>query len=170
IIITLGALFSTASAFNASLYGSSRMTYVMARDGIFPRFFKTVSKKGRVPYISILTISGLTLILTLVLDLSQIANLASSIFLLLFAVISLTSLILRKKIKANFIIPLLGFLLATALFGIFLWNLIGQVVIEVSENNFSGSFVTIILLPILIIVMSIGSVITIKVQKKKAQN
>ncbi len=170
IIITLGALFSTASAFNASLYGSSRMTYVMARDGIFPRFFKTVSKKGRVPYISILTISGLTLLFTLVLDLSQIANLASSIFLLLFAVISLTSLILRKKIKANFIIPLLGFLLATALFGIFLWNLIGQVVIEVSENNFSGSFVTIILLPLLIVVMSIGSVITIKAQKKKVQN
>ncbi len=170
IIITLGALFSTASAFNASLYGSSRMTYVMARDGIFPRFFKTVSKKGRVPYISILSISGLTLVFTLVLDLRQIANLASSIFLLLFAIISLSSLILRKKTKANFIIPLVGFLLTTALFGIFLWNLIGQVIVDVSENNFGDSFVTIILLPLLIIVMTIGSVITIKTQKKKLQN
>ncbi len=167
IIITLGALFSTASAFNASLYGSSRMTYVMARDGIFPRFFQTVSKKRRVPFISILVISGLTLIFALVLDLSQIAQLASSIFLILFAIVSLSGFVLRKEIKANFFLPLLGFVLATTLFGIFLWNLISRVIIDVSENNFGESFVIIILLPLLIIVMAIGSVITIKVQKNK---
>ncbi|MHA1125476.1 MAG: APC family permease [Candidatus Heimdallarchaeota archaeon] len=168
IIITLGALFSTASAFNASLYGSSRMTYVMARDRIFPKFFQTVSKKGRVPYISILTISGITLIFTLVLDLTQIANLASSIFLMLFAIISLSGFVLRKKIKANFIIPLVGFILATGLFGIFIWNLVTSVISEVSAGIFNQSFITIILLPVLIIVMSVGSVITIKVQKKKS--
>ena len=168
VIITLGALFSTASAFNASLYGSSRMTYVMARDGIFPKFFQTVSKKGRVPYISILTISGITLLFTLLLDLRQIANLASSIFLMLFAIISLSSLVLRKKIKANFIIPLIGFILATGLFGIFVWNLVTNVISDVSAGIFNESFITVILLPVLIIVMSIGSVITIKVQQKKS--
>jgi len=168
IIITLGALFSTASAYNASLYGSSRMTYVMARDRIFPKFFQTVSKKGRVPYISILTISGITLIFTLVLDLSQIANLASSIFLMLFAIISLSGLILRKKIKANFVIPLVGFILATGLFGVFIWNLVTSVISEVSAGIYTQAFITIILLPVLIVVMSIGSVITIKVQKKKS--
>lgn len=170
IIITLGALFSTASAFNASLYGSSRLTYVMARDGIFFGFFRTLSKKGRVPYISILTISGLALILTLTLDLAQIANLASSIFLLLFGIVSLSSLVLRKKIGANFIIPLLGFILAVAIFGIYLWNLITKVISEVAVNNYKESFVTIILLPVLIIVMSLGSFITIKNHKKKVQN
>jgi len=169
IIITLGALFSTASAYNASLYGSSRMTYVMARDRIFPKFFQTVSKKGRVPYISILTISGVTLIFTLVLDLSQIANLASSIFLMLFAIISLSGFVLRKKIKANFVVPLLGFILATGLFGVFVWNLVTNVISEVSEGVFNQSFITIILLPVLIVIMSIGSVITIKTQKKKLQ-
>jgi len=170
IIITLGALFSTASAFNASLYGSSRMTYVMARDGIFPKFFKKVSKKSRVPFISIITISGITLIFTLALDLAQIANLASSIFLLLFAIVSLSGFILRKKIKANFIIPLVGFILATGLFGIFTWNLIRNVISEVGAGIYNQSFITIILLPLLIIVMSIGSVITIKAQLKKVEN
>ena len=170
IIITLGALFSTASAFNASLYGSSRMTYVMARDGIFPKFFKKVSKKSRVPFISIITISGITLIFTLALDLTQIANLASSIFLLLFAIVSLSGFILRKKIKANFIIPLVGFILATGLFGIFTWNLIRNVISEVGAGIYNQSFITIILLPLLIIVMSIGSVITIKAQLKKVEN
>ena len=170
IIITLGALFSTASAFNASLYGSSRMTYVMARDGIFPKFFKKVSKKSRVPFISIITISGITLIFTLALDLAQIANLASSIFLLLFAIVSLSGFILRKKIKANFIIPLVGFILATGLFGIFTWNLIRSVISEVGAGIYNQSFITIILLPLLIIVMSIGSVITIKAQLKKVEN
>ncbi|MHA1221109.1 MAG: APC family permease, partial [Candidatus Heimdallarchaeota archaeon] len=88
VIISIGALFSTASAFNASLYGSSRLTYVMARERIFPRFFQKVSKKSRVPYISILAISGISLVMTLTLKLDQIAKLASSIFLLLFAVVS----------------------------------------------------------------------------------
>lgn len=161
IIVSIGALFSTASAFNASLFGSSRMTYVMARDRIFPRFFQTVSKKSRVPYISILTISGVTLILTLTLDLAQIAQLASSIFLILFAIISLSSLVLRKKIKANFIIPLLGFLMALSLLGIFIWHLINQV--RLDDTN---ARITLILLPILIVVMIIGSIVTIKIQER----
>ena len=161
IIVSIGALFSTASAFNASLFGSSRMTYVMARDRIFPRFFQTVSKKSRVPFISILTISGITLIFTLVLDLAQIAQLASSIFLILFAIISLSSLVLRKKIKANFIIPLLGFIMALSLLGIFIWHLINQVMI--GDTN---ARVTLILLPILIVVTIIGSIVTIKLQER----
>ena len=142
----------------------------MARDGIFPKFFKKVSKKSRVPFISIITISGITLIFTLALDLTQIANLASSIFLLLFAIVSLSGFILRKKIKANFIIPLVGFILATGLFGIFTWNLIRSVISEVGAGIYNQSFITIILLPLLIIVMSIGSVITIKAQLKKVEN
>ena len=161
IIVSIGALFSTASAFNASLFGSSRMTYVMARDRIFPRFFQTVSKKSRVPYISILTISGVTLVFTLVLDLAQIAQLASSIFLILFAIISLSSLVLRKKIKANFIVPLLGFLMALSLLGIFIWHLINQV--RLDDTN---ARITLILLPILIVLMIIGSIVTIKIQER----
>ncbi|HUU78579.1 MAG TPA: amino acid permease [candidate division Zixibacteria bacterium] len=166
IIITLGALFSTASAFNASLYGSSRMTYVMAREGIFPKFFQTVSKKNRVPFISILIISTITLIFTVVLDLGQIARLASSIFLLLFAIISLSSLVLRKEIKANFIFPLIGFIMAFSLLGIFIWNLIKDVILEVSQGIYNKSLLTAILLPSLIIVMSIGSIVTIKIKSK----
>ncbi len=165
IIISLGALFSTASAFNASLYGSSRMTYVMARDKIFPKFFQTVSKKSRVPFISILTISGITLVFTLTLKLAQIAQLASSIFLLLFATISLTSIILRKKINAKLIWPLLGFIMAILLFGIFIWHLITQF-INGDEITHSNARLTLILLPVLIMVMIIGSIITIKIQEK----
>jgi amino acid transporter len=167
VIVSLGALFSTASAFNASLFGSSRMTYVMAKDRIFPSFFQRVSKKSRVPFISILTISGVTLVLTLTLDLAQIAQLASSIFLLLFATISLSSLVLRKKIKANFVFPLLGFLLALSLLGVFIWHMINQVM-----QDDKNARITLILLPLLIVLMIIGSVVTIRVQErtKKAQS
>ena len=161
IIISLGALFSTASAFNASLYGSSRMTYVMARDSIFPKLFQKVSKKTRVPIISILTISGITLIFTIVLNLNQIARLASSIFLILFAIIALAAIILRKEIKANIFPPLFGFILALILFGIFMWNLITDVI-----NSIEGALLTLILLPSLILLMTIGSIITIKIQNK----
>ncbi|HUT82706.1 MAG TPA: APC family permease [Candidatus Bathyarchaeia archaeon] len=166
ILITIGALFSTASAFNASLYGSSRLAYVMAREKVFPTFFSKVSKKGRVPYISILLISGIILVMTLTLNLEQIAKLASSIFLLLFSLMTLSSLILRKNIKAKFIIPFFGFILSTSLFGIFIWNLIKEVI-----NKEEGALITIILLPILIILVGIGSYFTMRIQtKQKKQN
>ncbi|MHA1212412.1 MAG: APC family permease, partial [Candidatus Heimdallarchaeota archaeon] len=164
VIISIGALFSTASAFNASLYGSSRLTYVMARERIFPRFFQKVSKKSRVPYISILAISGISLVMTLTLKLDQIAKLASSIFLLLFAVISLSSLVVRKETKANFIIPFLGFILATGLFVIFLWNLITEV-----SKGVEGALIMLILLPVLIVIVGIGSYITLRAQSEKKE-
>ncbi|MHA1629930.1 MAG: APC family permease [Candidatus Heimdallarchaeota archaeon] len=161
IIITIGALFSTASAYNASLYGSSRLTYVMARESIFPYFFKKVSKKSRVPFVSILFISIITLVMTLSLDLQQIAELASSIFLLLFAIIALASLVLRKKINARFIWPFLGFITSTILFGIFF----SRIIMDLIAGDPSAK-ITIILFPILLVLVTIGSLITMKVQKK----
>jgi len=91
--------------------------------------------------------------------------LASSIFLLLFATISLTSIILRKKINAKLIWPLLGFIMAILLFGIFIWHLITQF-INGDEITHSNARLTLILLPVLIMVMIIGSIITIKIQEK----
>ncbi|MFW9924818.1 MAG: APC family permease, partial [Candidatus Thorarchaeota archaeon] len=161
IIITIGALFSTASAFNASLYGSSRLSFVMARETIFPNFFQKLSKKNRVPIASIIVISAITAVMTLVLPLQQIAELASTIFLLLFATVSLSSLILRKETKANFILPLLGFLMSSSIFGVFIWYLIKQIIEE------GKGYATIIILPIVIVFSIMGSIITIKIQNKK---
>ncbi|MBD3190169.1 MAG: amino acid permease [Candidatus Heimdallarchaeota archaeon] len=160
IIIIFGALFSTASAFNASLYGSSRLTYVMARESIFPHFFQRVSKKNRIPFVSILVISGITLLITLTLNLQQIAELASTIFLLLFATVSLSSLILRKEIKANFLLPLLALLLSAGCFGLFLWHLISGM------QDTGEGWLTLILLPVVILIAIVGSVITITLQKR----
>lgn len=163
VIITLGALFSTASAFNASLYGSSRLSFVMARETIFPAFFQKVSKKNRVPVVSILIISFITLIFTFVLPLQQIAELASTIFLLLFATVSLSSLIVRKETKANFIFPFLGFLTSTAIFGLFIWHMIQQ---AIESGGKVTEFITLIILPVVILIAIIGSIITIRVRKK----
>lgn len=170
IIITIGALFSTASAFNASLYGSSRLGFVMSRERIFLPFFKKVSEKSRVPYISILTISVITAIMTLTLNLQQITELASTIFLILFATVSLSSLLLRKKTKANFIIPFLGFLGTFSCLILFIWHLISGVINDVQDGiplKESSSLVTVIVLPVLIILVVIGSYFTIKLQNPK---
>ncbi|NHJ83965.1 MAG: amino acid permease [Asgard group archaeon] len=168
VIITIGALFSTASAFNASLYGSSRLTYVMSRESIFPHFFQRVSKKTKVPFISIITISGVTLLITLTLKLEQIAQLASTIFLLLFATVSLASLIVRKETKANFILPFLGFIMSASIFGLFVWHLIQQLLLGGEEAH--SAKITLIILPVIIVIVAIGSIITIKLQEKKADN
>ncbi|MEA2071172.1 MAG: APC family permease [Asgard group archaeon] len=170
IIIAIGALFSTASAFNASLYGSSRLGYVMAREKIFPGVFKKVSDKNHVPYVSILIISTITALMTLTLNLKQIAELASTIFLLLFASVSLSSLLLRKKTKANFIIPFLGFLFSSLCFFLFLWYLINGIRLEVLAGTpltETEGFVSILVLPIVLLVVGIGSYLTTHYYDKK---
>ena len=51
--------------------------------------------------------------------------------------------------------------MALSLLGIFIWHLINQV--KLDDNN---ALVTLILLPILIVVMIIGSIVTIKLQER----
>jgi hypothetical protein len=173
IIISIGALFSTASAFNASLYGSSRLGFVMSREKIFPPFFKKVSKKSRVPFVSILIISAITILMTVTLKLQQIAELASTIFLLLFAAVSLSSLVVRKKTNAVIIIPLLGFIASLGCLITFIWHVISEVVIKVQAGTplfQTSGIITLIALPILFVIVAIASTLTIRLQTKKEGN
>jgi amino acid transporter len=163
ILISLGALFSTASAFNASLYGSSRVVYVMARENVFISIFKKLSRKARVPFISILTISGLTAVLTVSLNLQQIAQLAGLIFISMFAAVSLASFLLRKEINANWVMPMIGFVLSVVGLGINIWYQISQYIEEGSFQN----LLPLILFPVVILLAFLGSFLSIKYNQEQ---
>ena len=67
-LVAVGALFSTASAINATLFGGANVSYVIARDGELPRFFDRQvwhrSSEG------LLITSGLVILFILGFDLS----------------------------------------------------------------------------------------------------
>lgn len=85
-LIAIAAMLSTASAINATLYGAARLSYCIARDGELPAVLER--KVWGQPVEGLLIISGLTLIVANVFDLTSIATMGSAGFLLIFAAVN----------------------------------------------------------------------------------
>jgi amino acid transporter len=110
LLISLGALLSTASAINATLFGTARLGMVMAEDKALPKAFSIRERTRDIPWISLCIICGITLLFVNVGNLSVISAFASSTFLLIFASINLAAFRLRESIKINPWLPILGLL------------------------------------------------------------
>jgi len=113
-LIGLAALFSTASAINATMFGTARLGMVMATEKALPRVFAFRRRRSTIPWVSLLVITLLTLVFVNIADLAMISSFASSTFLLVFAVINLSALRLRRKLGTGPLLPGLG--LACTLF------------------------------------------------------
>ena len=81
-LIVVAALLSTASAINATLYGTSRLTVVIAIDGELPsELERTIA--GR-PVVGLLITAVASLLIANLIPLSAISSLASAGFLIIF--------------------------------------------------------------------------------------
>lgn len=88
-MIAAAALLSTGSAINATLYGTARISYVIAKEGELPEGLeKEVWKR---PIEGLLITSGLTLMVANLFDLSRISTMGSSGFLLIFAAVNVAN-------------------------------------------------------------------------------
>lgn len=110
-LLGFGALFSTSSALNASLFGSSRLAYAMAREGIMPSFFAKLSKTTKAPYIGLIFSSSIILILALLGVVKSLSALASLIFLIIFFMVSLSNFKLRHITHSTIVYPCLAMIL-----------------------------------------------------------
>jgi amino acid transporter len=131
LLIGLAALLSTASAINATLFGTARLGVEMATKGALPHAFSSRSRNNHTPWISLLAITSLTLIFVNTANLTIISSFASSTFLLIFAAINLSAWKLRHVINPDqdvinsTVLPLFGVLLSLASWGtlmIYLWH------------------------------------------------
>jgi amino acid transporter len=82
-LIAVGALFSTASAINATLFGAANVSYVIARDGQLPQVFSWKFRKKASGGLFIT--AALVIVFILFFDLSGIAMMGSGAFLLIYA-------------------------------------------------------------------------------------
>ncbi len=85
-LIAIAAMLSTASAINATLYGSARLSYCIARDGELPATLER--KVWGEPVEGVLITAGLTLFVANIFDLTSISTLGSAGFLLIFAAVN----------------------------------------------------------------------------------
>ena len=105
---------STASAINATMFGTARLGEVMAKDKELPHVFSVKERTRDIPWVSLCIISGPTLVFVTLGDLTVVSSFASSTFLLIFASINLSAFRLRKKIGISTLSSLSGVLLCLA--------------------------------------------------------
>jgi amino acid transporter len=106
VLIAAAALLSTASAINATLYGSGRLSYVIARDGELPKELER--KVWDRPLEGLFITSGLTLVVANVLDLTSISTTGSAGFLLIFAAVNAANVHLARQTHSRRWISALG--------------------------------------------------------------
>ena len=97
VIVAIGALISTASSINANLYAVTNVTYQLAKDGELPsEFGKPIahSREG-------LVVSGVAIVvLSVLLDLSEIAAIGSLLILIVHATVHVGHLRIIKQTGA----------------------------------------------------------------------
>jgi APA family basic amino acid/polyamine antiporter len=96
-ILLVAGLASTASALNATIYGSTRIAYALGRDGDLPRQFAQIHPQHRTPHQAILYTGIVMLVATLTMPIKDIAAAADITFLLVFVLVCATVIRLRKQ-------------------------------------------------------------------------
>ena len=141
ILISIAALLSTTSAINATLYGSARLSYIIAKDGELPRFLE--DNVWNKPLEGLLITSVVTLLVANLFDLSSLSTMGSAGFLLIFAGINLANAKLSEQTKSLKTVSYIGAgLCIGALISLLwqtittnvnhLWIFIGMIILSVS--------------------------------------
>ena len=107
-LISIGIVIGSIAAVNSVVFSASRVSFAMGRDGNLPLIFGKLHPKNQTPGAALL-ISG-TIIITaaIILPLNQVASMADILILLLFTLVNVAAITLRKKrpeVKRHFITP-----------------------------------------------------------------
>jgi len=122
IMMGIGAVLSTSSALNASIYGSSRILYSLARDGGAPKKLAEINNRTNIPQYSVLFTAMLATILVTLGVVEEVSALSSMFFLMIFLMVNLTSIKLTREavIRVNYAISLIATIMVTIPIGFIL--------------------------------------------------
>ncbi len=102
IIMSIAAMVAYITTANAGILSASREPMAMSRDSILPPFFSKISLKRKTPYWPIL-FTGLFMILVItVLDIKNLAKVASLFMIFLFAMVNFALIVIRVSKIANY--------------------------------------------------------------------
>ncbi len=105
-LIAVAALLSTFSAINATLYGSARLSYMIAKEGELPTFIE--HEVWNKPLEGLLITAALALVLANTTALASISMMGSAGFLLIFAAVNAANLALARQTGARPLLAVLG--------------------------------------------------------------
>ena len=120
VMIAVAALLSTASAINATLYGASRLSYCIARDGELPAALER--KIWGQPIEGLFITAGLTLLVANTFDLTSISTLGSAGFLLIFTAVNFANVRQSNHTQSWRWVSVLGAISCLAALGALIWQ------------------------------------------------
>lgn len=120
ILIAVAAMLSTASAINATVYGATRLSYIIAKDGELPEVLE--KKTWNEPIAGLLITSVSTLFIANLFDLSSISIMGSAGFLLIFAAVNCANVKLAKQTKSKRWLSVLGAALCLFALASLIWQ------------------------------------------------
>ena len=131
--VVFSALLATSGAINATILGSSRLAYMLAKDKVIPKSLSRISKR-KVPALAIITTGLISIILALATGGAlAIAGLAGLIFSQVFFIINFTNFKVRERTKSKAIFPIIGMILTAGFFSI----LIFYSILNIKQEIFS---------------------------------
>jgi amino acid transporter len=119
-LIAVAALLSTGSAINATLYGTSRVSYVIAKDGELPEFLER--KVWRRPLEGLLLTAVVSLVVANFFDLSSISVMGSAGFLLIFAAVNAAHIRLAGRTRGSRLVSGAGLAACLAALVTLIWQ------------------------------------------------
>ncbi len=97
VLFSLIALFAVSNTALINMLMASRLLYGMANERIIPRQFGKVHPVRRTPWVSVLFTAIVAIILTSTLDISSLGGTTSLLLLIVFAVVNVAVLALRRE-------------------------------------------------------------------------
>jgi len=113
VLLLVGGIFSTLSALNATVYSSARVAFAMGRDHNLPGLLAEVNDKTHTPHWAVLVSGILIAAMALALPIEHVASAADIMFLLLFLMVNLALINLRKlrpDLERGYKVPLFPWL------------------------------------------------------------
>jgi amino acid transporter len=121
-LIAVAALLSTASAVNATLFGSTNVAYQIAKNGGLPPAFDRKLWGRDVEGLFIT--SGLVLVFVLLFPLSAVASMGSAAFLLVYAAVNIGHMRVREQTGAKAWLVMASALTCLCLFVVLVYHMI----------------------------------------------
>jgi amino acid transporter len=124
ILIAIAAVLSTFSAINATMYGASRLSYVIAKEGELPKFLE--HKIWNRPIEGLLITTVCALLLANMGNIEQISTMGSAGFLLIFAGVNAANIKLASQTNSRRWLSGIGLGTCIAAFGALFWYTLRQ--------------------------------------------
>lgn len=104
-VVSLGAIFATATVLYALILSVSRIIYSMSRNHQIPRFVNKIDPQLGTPYVSILLTGVVMAIFALFVNLTYVVALSTFLIILSHLLVNYAAIEINKKTKPSFRIP-----------------------------------------------------------------